>query len=88
MSNNNMSELDLQAARNLKSIWLTFKKENKINQTDFAEGLGWSQGNFSQYLTGSIPIGLATLVKLANSLECNASDIREEIKDKYFDIIG
>lgn len=75
-------ELDLRAAQNLKNLWLQYKRKHKLTQEEFANcRLGWSQGNFSQYLNGKTPIGRKSLLKLSEALECTPSDIREEFRD-------
>ncbi|CAH8208332.1 helix-turn-helix domain-containing protein [Vibrio aestuarianus] len=75
-------ELDLRAAQNLKKLWLQYKRKHKLTQEEFANcRLGWSQGNFSQYLNGKTPIGRKSLLKLSEALECKPFDIREEFKD-------
>ncbi|WP_430469049.1 helix-turn-helix domain-containing protein [Vibrio alginolyticus] len=75
-------ELDIRAAQNLKNLWLQYKRKNKLTQEEFANcRLGWSQGNFSQYLNGKTPIGRKSLLKLSEALKCKPSDIREEFKD-------
>ncbi|MCF4171933.1 helix-turn-helix domain-containing protein [Vibrio sp. McD22-P3] len=75
-------ELDIRAAQNLKNLWLQYKRNNKLTQEEFANcRLGWSQGNFSQYLNGKTPIGRKSLLKLSEALKCKPSDIREEFKD-------
>ncbi|MFA0079334.1 helix-turn-helix domain-containing protein [Vibrio artabrorum] len=75
-------ELDLRAAQNLKNLWLQYKRKHKLTQEEFANcRLGWSQGNFSQYLNGKTPIGRKSLLKLSEALECRPSDIRDEFKD-------
>nr|WP_321459561.1 helix-turn-helix transcriptional regulator [uncultured Vibrio sp.] len=75
-------ELDIRAAQNLKNLWLQYKRNNKLTQEEFANcRLGWSQGNFSQYLNGKTPIGRKSLLKLSEALECKPSDIREEFRD-------
>ncbi|PCD85656.1 helix-turn-helix domain-containing protein [Vibrio mediterranei] len=75
-------ELDIRAAQNLKNLWLQYKRKNKLTQEEFANcRLGWSQGNFSQYLNGKTPIGRKSLLKLSEALECKPSDIREEFRD-------
>lgn len=75
-------DLDLRAAQNLKNLWLQYKRKHKLTQEEFANcRLGWSQGNFSQYLNGKTPIGRKSLLKLSEALECKPSDIREEFRD-------
>ncbi|MFA0521863.1 helix-turn-helix domain-containing protein, partial [Vibrio sp. 10N.222.55.E8] len=73
---------DIRAAQNLKNLWLQYKRKNELTQEEFANcRLGWSQGNFSQYLNGKTPIGRKSLLKLSEALKCKPSDIREEFKD-------
>lgn len=77
-----LNEQDFKAQINLQKIWKAYKKANKTNQTDFAEDkLKWTQGNFSQYLTGQVRIGDKALAKLCQALDVNPWDIREEFKD-------
>lgn len=79
---NVLNEKDIRAQKNLQKIWKAYKAVHKINQTDFAEDkLRWTQGNFSQYLTGQVRIGDKALAKLCEALEVNPWDIREELKD-------
>ena len=79
---NILNDNDIRAYKNLAKIWKSQKAVLDINQTDFAEDyLGWTQGNFSQYLTGQVRIGDKALTKLCTALKCNPWDIREELKD-------
>lgn len=82
VSEHNQSELDRRAAQNLYNIWREYKKEHGVTQEEFATNmLGWSQGNFSQYLNGKTPIGRKSLLKLCSALGCQPGDIREEFRD-------
>lgn len=79
---NRLNENDIRAQKNLRKIWNAVKADCQMNQTDFAEDvLGWTQGNFSQYLTGKIRIGDKALEKLCIAFKCNPWDIREELCD-------
>lgn len=79
-------ERDVLATKNLRKIWDAYKKKHGVSQTDFAESkMGWSQANFSQYLTGQVAIGNKTLALLAEALECHVSDIRPELRDQRLD---
>lgn len=49
-----------------------------VSQRSLAERVGWSQGNFSQYLSGSVPIRESALEKICEALDCNPWDIRPE----------
>jgi DNA-binding Xre family transcriptional regulator len=79
---NILNENDISAYKNLAKIWKVQKAILGINQTDFAEDhLNWTQGNFSQYITGQVRIGDKALTKLCTALNCKPWDIREELKD-------
>lgn len=80
------NEVDIRAAKNLRKRWEAYKKKHRVSQTDFAEDkLGWSQANFSQYLTGHVAIGNKALALFAKALECHVSDIRPELRDQRLD---
>lgn len=78
-----LSANDVRAHKNLYAIWQAYKAKHKVSQTDFAEDkLGWSQGNFSQYLTGQVAIGNKALATLCEALGCSPWEIREELADQ------
>ena len=57
-----------------------------INQTHFANyKLGWTQGNFSQYLSGGVPIGMTAVEILAPALKCKKSDIMTDFRDPGYE---
>jgi len=78
-----MIKEDVRAAQRLKLIFMKAKKEKGITQTELAEKMGMSQSNLAIYINGHQPISLKVLLRLAEGLECNCSDIRPDIKDKY-----
>lgn len=80
-----MTEEDMQAAQNLRSLWKVYKAKHKITQADFVGPLGWTQGNFSQYLTAKVPVGMKALLKLSEALECDPGDIRHELRDNHLE---
>lgn len=81
--NTKLSVEDQEAALNLRKVWNTYRKKHKVSQVKFAEEeLGWTQGNFSQYLTGGIPIGQKSLLRLCDALDCSPGDIRKEYLDQ------
>ena len=49
-----------------------------VNQRSVAERVGWSQGNFSQYISGAVPIRESALEKICEALGCQPWDIRPE----------
>jgi hypothetical protein len=75
---------DEAAALRLRNLWEDYKETHNINQTEFADKNlgGWSQGNFSQYLTGGVPIGQKALLRMCAAFRCEPGDIREELRDK------
>lgn len=78
----NLSIVDQRAAMRLREIWNEYRKKHNVNQEEFAKKkLQWTQGNFSQYVTGGVPIGQKSLLRLAEALDCKPSDIREELQD-------
>lgn len=78
----NQKKLDVRAAQNLYRLWREYQAKHGVTQDDFATNmLGWSQGNFSQYLNGKTPIGRKSLLKLCEAFNCQPGDIREEFKD-------
>jgi len=84
-----LSAEDTSAQRNLKLIWSAYKKLNKITQSEFVthKSLNFSQGNFSQYLTGKVPLGMRATLALSKALGCDPGDIREELRNKNLDKI-
>lgn len=80
-----MNKRDIQAAKNLESIWSAHKSKYKINQEQAAEAMGFSQSNFCQYKNGFIRISLDVLFVFTDYFKCNASDIFPDLKDKEED---
>lgn len=80
-----MTEEDIQAAQNLRNLWKVYKAKHKITQAEFVGPLGWTQGNFSQYLTAKVPVGMKALLKLSDALECDPGDIRSELRDNHLE---
>lgn len=75
-----LTELDQQAAQRLREHWTAYKRATGAIQQDFAESLGWSQGNLSQYLNGKAPLGMEATKKLAEALNIQPADIRQELR--------
>ncbi|MND12016.1 hypothetical protein D3C87_504610 [compost metagenome] len=78
------SEKNASAALNLRKYWREFMVKNPgITQTVFARDYlpGWSQGNFSQYLTGKAIIGNKALNLFCRVFNCQPGDIRYELRD-------
>ncbi|WP_025562819.1 helix-turn-helix transcriptional regulator [Psychromonas sp. SP041] len=84
-----VSDEDIETSRKIYNLWKEYKKAHKdVCQKTFAkEKFGWSQGLFSQYLTGKVPISLKTALKFAEVFECDPGDIRDEFKNtKAYDL--
>jgi hypothetical protein len=59
----------IEVSKKLRTQWNIYKKQNKENQTYFAENcLLMSQGNFSNYLTGKCKFDLPKLKFFADAL--------------------
>lgn len=78
-----ISESDRMAANAVSALWKNYKEKHKnVCQKTFAdEYFGWSQGLFSQYLTGRVPISLKKALKFAEVFECDPGDIRPEFRN-------
>ncbi|WP_223538697.1 S24 family peptidase [Pseudomonas sp. BF-R-12] len=51
-----------------------------LTQADVAEACGWSgQSAFSQYATGKVPLNVEALLKLAKTLDFNASEVSSRL---------
>ena len=70
---------DKAAAVALKSLWVEFKNRTGLTQEDAAEKLGWSQGNFNQYINGKVPVGGKALNLFCELFNCAPSKIRREL---------
>ena len=81
-----LSESELQDAIRLKEIWNRRKIELKtagvkLTQEYASEELGFqTQGAVSQYLNAKIPLNISVILKFAKLLDCEASDIRPQLK--------
>ena len=61
--------------QNLRRIWASKKIEMQFNQTAAAKELGWSQGAVSHYLNDITEMGPAAIVKFANFLNVDPTEI-------------
>lgn len=69
------------AVTNLRKIWDQKKHEMQVTQIEAAAKLGWTQGAFSQYLNGITELGPSAVIKLANFLSVDPTDIDPNIAD-------
>jgi len=70
------------AVQNLRRIWEAKKIEMQFNQTGAAIELGWSQGAISHYLNNITEMGPAAIVKFANFLDVDPTEIDPSIVAK------
>lgn len=76
-----LSEVDQRAADNLKRIWSKHKDKHGVTQLMAAKTMGWTQGNFCQYVNGKVRLGDSALRQFCEYFACNLSDIRPEYSD-------
>ena len=67
------------AVNNLRRIWDKKKAELKFTQVQAAEKLGWSQGAISHYLNDITELGPAAIIKFANFLDVDPTEIDPDI---------
>tara|TARA_X000001036_G_scaffold374281_1_gene362587 strand:+ start:1359 stop:1925 length:567 start_codon:yes stop_codon:yes gene_type:complete len=63
------------AVQNLRKIWDQKKIEMRFTQVTAAKDLDWSQGAISHYLNGLTDLGPAAVIKLANFLDVDPTEI-------------
>lgn len=70
------------AVQNLRRIWEAKKIEMQFNQTGAAKELGWTQSAISHYLNNITEMGTGAIVKLANFLDVDPTEIDPSIVSK------
>ena len=82
MAKRNITEADRQAALRLQRIWEYKRQALNLTQEQVAHSCGWStQGAFSQYLRGKIPLNTDAVLKLAKVLQVAPQEIMPEIAE-------
>jgi len=76
------SERIPQAVLNLRKIWQQKKVEMQFTQIEAAKNLDWSQGAISQYLSNITELGPGAVVKFANFLDVDPTEIDPEVEHK------
>jgi len=67
---------------NLRKIWQQKKVEMQFTQIEAAKNLDWSQGAISQYLSNITELGPGAVVKFANFLDVDPTEIDPEVEHK------
>ncbi len=75
-----MSDLDTQAANELRKIWDKKRKELQLTQEKAASELNITQSAFSQYLRGILPIKEGFLLRVSRYLGVDPREIRSEFQ--------
>lgn len=85
-NNKPLEQWQKEDAERLKSLWLehqrTFKP--KLPQTKAAAEIGMTQGAFSQYINGKIPLNLDALFNFVHLLGCRLSQISPTLSEKVY----
>ena len=71
-----INENDLKTAKNLQVALTNHLKTKNISKAQFIKALGWTEGNFNQYLMAKVRIGDRALKIICDCLECNPENIR------------
>ena len=82
MAKRNFSQAERDAAVRLRRLWNQQKRELHLTQEKVAHLCGWStQGAFSQYLLGRIPLNTEAVFKIAKAIQVAPESIMPEIAD-------
>lgn len=76
-----ITEVELQAARNLKRIFNERKSARELNQTSLAKKVGIGQSAVSMFLNGTMQMNFEMVAKFAKALDCKPTDIRADFLD-------
>lgn len=76
-----LTDSDRAAAARLNSLWAVYKQKNpRLSQEAAAEQIGITQSAFSQYLRGTIALGVGAALKFAKLLRVHPHEIRDDIE--------
>lgn len=78
---NDLKQLPVAVA-NLRKIWQQKKVEMHFTQVEAAKNLDWSQSAISHYLSNITDLGPAAVVKFANFLDVDPTEIDPDIEHK------
>jgi len=71
-----------QSVHNLRKIWHQKQQEMQFTQVQAAKELNWSQGAISHYLSHITELGAPAIIKFANFLDVDPTEIDPDIEDK------
>lgn len=74
-----LSEEEKIAARRLKAIWDSKRKQMGLTQQNFADKQGWSQSNVSHYLLGRAALNRDAVLLFATALNVDPMTIYPEL---------
>lgn len=73
---------ELADAQRLQAIWGLKKDDLELTQESMALRCGWkTQGAFSQYLLGKIPLNLEALIKISEALQVSPEEISPRLAE-------
>jgi len=76
-----MTELDIEAAKRLRRIWDQKRKELGFTQETASERIGIGQSTVSQYLRGTVPLGIEATLKFSYFLGVDPREIRPDLPE-------
>ena len=71
-----------QSVHNLRKIWQQKKQEMQFTQVQAAKDLDWSQSAISHYLSNITDLGPSAIIKFANFLDVDPTEIDPDIEHK------
>lgn len=77
--NRKLTAREETARRNLERLFRDHKLNHGTTHQDINKAIGWSNSVFGQYTTGRIPLNANACIKIAEVLNCYASDIDPEL---------
>lgn len=82
MTRRELTPSEQSAAENLRRVWARKKSALALTQEKAAHAAGWaSQGAFSQYLLGRIPLNVDAVLRLAAVLQVHPTEIDPSVED-------
>lgn len=88
MARKPLSAEQQEDARRLRDLWAVKKDQLGLTQTTVAETCGWTQGAFSQFLLGRVPLSADAAGKLARVLKVAPQEIMPSIVEDAGALLG